>query len=197
MHKRKMYIELPYSKRPVRIPVFLEKQEVELLLNNIKNNYHKIIIAFLYSTGLRVGELVSLKVEDLNLKERYGIVRKGKGNKDRIFIVSERLVSIIAQIIVNNNLSKKDYLFINNRRTGYSVKSIQKIVKDAQKKAGIKKNVHPHTMRHSFATHIIEQGESISEVQALLGHKSPETTMIYVHTAKGKMVKTKSPYDKY
>ncbi|MBD3252427.1 tyrosine-type recombinase/integrase [Candidatus Pacearchaeota archaeon] len=166
-------------------------------LKNILNNYHKIIIAFLYSTGLRFGELVNLKVGDLNLKEKYGIIRKGKGNKDRIFIISERLLGVVSQIITNNNLKQEDYLFINNRKNKYNVKTIYKITKDAQKKSGIKKNIHPHIMRHSFATYIIEPGESISGVQALLGHKSPETTMIYVHTAKVKMNNIKSPYDKY
>lgn len=194
-HRRKMYIELPYSKRSVKLPVFLDKEEVEELLKNIKNHYHKIIIAFLYSTGLRVGELVNLRVENLNLIGRYGIVRKGKGNKDRIFIISERLVGIIAQIITNNKLENEDYLFVNQKKGKYSVRTIQQIIKNACKNMGIKKNIHPHTMRHSFATHIIENGESISEVQALLGHKSPETTLIYVHTAKGKMIKVKSPYD--
>jgi integrase/recombinase XerD len=196
MYRRKMYIDIMFSKRPSKIPCFLDKEEIDWIIKNIKNHKHKLMIVLMYSAGLRVGELVNLKAGDLNLKQRYGFVRKGKGDKDRIFIISEKLVSILCQFIVNNNLDYEDFLFISSRGSKYNIRTIQSIIKKACKKAGITgKKVSPHTFRHSFATHLIEQGQSVSEVQSLLGHKSPETTFIYLHTSKNNLINIKSPLD--
>ncbi len=181
---------------PKRIQKVLKKEEIKLLIKNIKNSKHKIMIALMYSAGLRVSELINLKVEDLELKNRYGFVRNGKEGKDRLFIISERLAPVLKQIILDNNLGKEDYLFLSRRNKKYSVRTIQKIVKDASKKAGLDfKEIHPHTLRHSFATHLIEQGDCVGDVQAMLGHKSQETSLNYIHSS-GKMLNIKSPFDR-
>ena len=153
------------------------------------------MVALMYSAGLRVSELINLKVKDLEIKRGFGYVRNGKGGKDRIFVISGKLPPILQQIITNNQLSEEDYLFKSRRGGKYSLRSIQKIIKKAAKKAGIKKNVHPHTLRHSYATHLIEDGYALTDVQAMLGHKSPETTLIYVHSSNPEFVKVKSPFD--
>ena len=151
------------------------------------------MVQLMYGAGLRVSELVNLKKGDLKTDKNYGFVRHGKGNKDRIFIVGESIRGEIERTA--EYLREDDFSFTSIRDKSYSLRSLQMIIKNAAKKAGITKRISCHTLRHSFATHLIESGSSVSEVQALLGHKSPETTFVYVHTAGPKMIKTKSPVD--
>jgi integrase/recombinase XerD len=191
---RKMWIDIKYSKVPRRIQRFLTKEEIERLLKEIKNSKHKIMIAFMYSAGLRVSELTNIKIQDLNFNEMYGFVRNGKGKKDRVIVIAERLEVPLKFICQNRN--PEEYVFLTNRNERYSVATIRMVVKKAVKNAKIKnfQEVHPHTFRHSFATHLIQNNYSISDVQASLGHKSPETTMIYTHST-GKLIGIKSPFD--
>ena len=146
----------------------------------------------MYAGGLRVSEVANLRVRDLDLENSYGWVRHGKGDKDRIFIIAENLKDDLKGWI--KNLDYDSYIF-QGRNGNLSTQSIQKIVKKAGKEADINKNIHPHTLRHCFGTHIIENKYSLQTLQGLLGHNSPETSMVYVHTACPKMIKIKSPYD--
>src|SRR3989344_4734569 len=159
---KRMRINIRYSKTPTKIPVVLSKEEIKDLFKAIKNPKHMLMIQLMYSSGLRVSELINLKINDLETDKGYGFVRKGKGNKDRMFIIASSL--------------KDD-------------------IKKFAELARINKKVSCHTLRHSFATHLIEKGYSVSEVQALLGHKSPETTFVYIHAASPNMIKVKSPLD--
>jgi site-specific recombinase XerD len=192
---KKMWVDIKYSKTPESLPEVLSKEEVRKIFENIKNPKHSFMITLMYSAGLRVSELLNLRVCDLNLNEGHGYVRKGKGGKDRLFILSKRLIPVLKRIIDIERLKEEDLIFKSNRNKKYSPRTIQEIIKKACKKAGIKKKIHPHTLRHSFATHLIENGYSVSDVQTLLGHKSPETTMIYLHTASKNMLNIKSPLD--
>ena len=180
---------------PKTLPTVLTKEEIIRLFDNIKNSKHKLSAELMYSSGLRVNELVNLKVMDFEFEKNYGWVRNGKGNKDRLFIVAKRLNERLQEFIKENKLSYESYLFKGNKRDHISKETINMIIKTAAKKAGIKKRVHCHTLRHSFATHLIEDGYGVSDVQSLLGHKSPETTMVYVHMASPKMLNIKSPLD--
>lgn len=153
------------------------------------------MIESMYSAGLRVSELINLRVRDLELEKNYGWVRQGKGNKDRLFIIAKNLNSRIRNIVEKENLNQEDYLFNSNRNTKYNIRSLQQIIKEACKKAKIQKNISCHTLRHSFATHLIEDGYDVSTVQSLLDHSSPNTTMIYLHTSNINMIKVKSPLD--
>lgn len=191
---KKIWIDIKYSKVPEKLPGVLSKEEVGRLINCIGNEKHRLMIELMYGSGLRVSELINLKIMDLNLDKGYGFVRAGKGNKDRIFIVPRKLAGKISGLIGNELLSNENYLFNSNRDKRYHVKSPQRIIKKAGREAGIEKRVHPHMLRHSFATHLIENGYAVNDVQALLGHKSPETTMIYLH-ASGNMINVKSPID--
>ena len=186
-----------FSKIPRKYPTVLTKQEVQDLINSISNEKHKLMIEIMYSAGLRVSELVMLKVKDLDLKNNYGYVRSGKGNKDRIFIVAQRLVSKIENHIMNNLLESDNYLFKGQKYSYYSQRSIQEIVKKAAKNAKIKKNVHCHTLRHSFATHLVEDNYDVATIQSLLGHNSAETTMMYIHMASPKLINVRSPLDSF
>jgi site-specific recombinase XerD len=193
--RKNIKLNIKYSKRPERLPEVLTKEEVMKILDAIKNTKHKLMISLLYGAGLRVSELLNLKVRDINFENKYGFVRRGKGNKDRIFILPEKIVLNLQELIKFENLSNEGFLFLTNRREQYSPRTIAEIIKSACQINGIKRKIHPHTMRHSFATHLIQNGNSVSEVQSLLGHKSPETTMIYVHLASPKLIGIKSPLD--
>jgi site-specific recombinase XerD len=191
---RKIWVDIHYTKTPKRIQRVLTKKEVFDLINYIKNSQHKLMISLMYSAGLRVSELLNLRVKDLDIEKNYGFVRNGKGGKDRLFIIAEKLKKNLHLLIENKNA--EEYLFLTNRKNKYNIRSIQQIVKKSSKSAKIEnwKEVHCHTLRHSFATHLIENDYSVSDVQAMLGHKSPETSMGYVH-ASGNMISVKSPFD--
>lgn len=190
---KRMRLNIRYSKVPKKLPVVLTKEEVKRLFNIIENNKHKLMIELMYSAGLRVSELVNLKVDDLEFEKNYGWVRKGKGNKDRLFIIAQSVKKELKDFINKNKTDS--YIFKGNNKNHISQKTIQEIVKKSAKKAKINKNVHCHTLRHSFATHLIENSYDVNSVQSLLGHNSSETTMIYVHMASPKMINVKSPLD--
>lgn len=194
---KKMWINIKYSKVPEKLPAVLSKDETRKLLNAISNWKHRLMVEFLYSSGLRVSELLNIKLKDLELEKNFGYVRNGKGGKDRLIILSKVVKEKIKNLIELENLEKDDFLFQSNRNRKYSVRSIQKIIRNSSRKAKLEnyKEIHPHTLRHSFATHLIENEYDVSQVQALLGHKSPETTMIYTHISSPKMINVKSPLD--
>ena len=191
---KKFVSRIKYSKTPKRLPEFLSKDEVVKLINVIENNKHKLMVKLLYGAGLRVSELTNLKVKDLELNNNYGWVRHGKGNKDRLFIIPNLLKNELIEHINKNNLDNDSWLF-TTYNGHISTRTIQEIIKKATKKAKLNKKIHPHSLRHSYATHLIEDGYDLTLVQSLLGHKSPETTMVYVHMANPKLLSVKSPLD--
>jgi len=192
---KRMWINIHYSKVPEKIPLSLTKKEVRQLFDAIGNEKHKLMMQLIYSAGLRASELIHLKIKDIEFGKNYGFVRKGKGNKDRIFILSPKIEEKLRELIQKERLGMEDFILRSNRGHEYSISSLQMIVKKAVDKAGIEKKILPHTLRHSFATHLIEEGCSLLEIQSILGHKSPETSMIYVHSTSPKMVNIKSPFD--
>ncbi|MEK6934521.1 MAG: site-specific tyrosine recombinase/integron integrase, partial [Nanoarchaeota archaeon] len=195
LHKRRYFYNIKYSKTPKKLPVVLTKKEIVNLLNNIENRKHKLMIKLMYSSGLRVSELVNLRVHDFQFENNFGWVRKGKGNKDRLFIIAQLIKQELRGYIRENKLDNDSWLFLGQKNNHYSQRSIQEIIKRAAKKAKIKKKIHPHTLRHSFSTHLIENGYDVTSVQALLGHNSPDTTMIYLHMANPNIIKVQSPLD--
>ncbi|MDP4039767.1 MAG: tyrosine-type recombinase/integrase [Candidatus Pacearchaeota archaeon] len=154
---KKFFIQLPYSKTPKKLPVFLTKEEVNKLFESILNQKHKLMINILYSAGLRVSELINLKVKDFEFDKDYGWVREGKGKKDRLFIIAKSLNQKVIDYISINKL-EADSLLFQSYNGRMSTRTVYEIVKKACKKAGIKKSVHPHTLRHSFATHLVQDG---------------------------------------
>ncbi len=193
--EKRMWIDIKYSKTPKRLPEVLTKEEVRKLLNAISNWKHRLMIEFLYGSGLRVSELINMKIKDLELDKNYGYVRNGKGGKDRLITLPKIVKEKIKNLIEMEKLNEDSFLLQSNRNKKYSIRTIQKIIKNACKKSGIRRNIHPHTLRHSFATHLIENGYDVTNVQAMLGHKSPETTLIYTHIASPNLINTKSPLD--
>ena len=187
-------VRIKYSKTPKTLPTVLTQEEVTNLINSIENRKHNLMIKLLYGAGLRVSELVNLKVNDLEFENNHGFVRHGKGNKDRLFIIAESIKEELLNYVKDNKLESDNYLF-ESYNGHISTRTIQEIIKKVAKKAKIMKNVHPHTLRHSYATHLIENGYDVYSVQSLLGHNSAQTTRLYVHIASPKMIGVKSPLD--
>lgn len=192
---KKVLLNIRYPKTPKRLPVVLTKQEVISLFDSVENPKHALILKLMYSSGLRLSELVHLKKKDLELEKNLGWVRNGKGGKDRLFIVAEKLKDSLKQHIESNCTSYDSWIFTGCKGRHLSQRSVQEIVRSAARKAGIQKGIHPHTLRHSFATHLIEDGYDLASVQFLLGHTSIQTTMIYVHMSSPKMINVRSPLD--
>jgi integrase/recombinase XerD len=189
---KKNIVTLKTPKISRKLPIVLTREEVKQLIDSIKNKKHSLMVKVLYCSGLRLSELINLKVGDLELEEKIGWVRSGKGSKDRLFILSNNVIDELKDFIKD----KKDaeYIF-----TGYnermSHRNVQKLIKSAARKAGIDKEVHPHTLRHSLATHLLESGENIRKIQELLGHASLSTTQLYTHITTGELKKIKNPLD--
>jgi len=192
--KRDLTLNIKRPKKEKKIPVVLTKEEVKQLLNSLENKKSKLMVSLMYAAGLRVSELVNLKINSLNFDEKIGLVSQGKGRKDRIFNLPSSLIKDLNEQIENQKKAREEYLFsgYNNKLT---TRNLQKIVNKAAIKAGIKKSVHCHTLRHSFATHLLENGTDIRMIQELLGHMDLSTTQIYTHISREELKKIKSPID--
>lgn len=190
-------IENPELERPRKsrfLPTVLSKQEVIDLLRNTRNIKHRAILALLYSSGLRIGELINLELNDLDIDRRQIIIRSGKGRKDRYVMMAETFAQLLQNYLLT--YSPKRY-FVEGIRpmTKYSATSVRSFLIRSLKRARINKKVTPHTLRHSYATHLLEQGVDLRYIQELLGHSRPETTMIYTHVSKRDTLKIESPLD--
>ncbi|MCX8159204.1 MAG: tyrosine-type recombinase/integrase [Candidatus Pacearchaeota archaeon] len=187
---KKDFADIKMPKKDNKLPEVLTKEEVKKLIDSSDNEKSRLIISMLYSSGLRVSELVNLKVEDLNLKERVGWVRKGKGAKDRVFVISENLARDLESF-----LKDKNFQYVFSKEKPLTTRNIQKIIKGTKIRAGITKRVTPHTLRHSFATHLLEHGTDIRVIQTLLGHSSLNTTQVYTHVSSEQLKKIANPLD--
>lgn len=185
--------EIKTSKIPKKIPVVLTRKEIQKMIKKTTNNKHKLIIQLLYSSGLRLSEIINLRTESLELDGGYGWVRKGKGGKDRLFIVGS-LGKELKKYIEENNLQGKP--IFSGRSDRLSKRSVQKIVSNAAERAEINKRISPHTLRHSFATHLLEDGVDIRKIQELLGHSDLSTTQIYTKISTKNLKEVKSPLDR-
>jgi integrase/recombinase XerD len=188
-------INIKRPKREKRIPDVLTRDELKKLLSVIPTKKSKLMLSLIYACGFRVSELINLKVNDLDFDEMTGYVRMGKGKKDRIFNIPKFLSKSLKKQVEKQKESASKYLFSgpNEKLTD---RNIQKIVRVASKKANINKKVSPHTLRHSFATHLLEDGVDIRKIQELLGHADLSTTQIYTHISTEELKKIKSPIDK-
>lgn len=184
-------IHVPTPKKKKELPKVLSKFEIKYLIEKTKNDKHRLVIKMLYSSGLRLSELINLKREDIESERGVVRVRQGKGKKDRITLLSDKLSKELLDFVCKNNF-KTEYLF-EGRKGKYSKKSVQKILENASK--GLNKKVTPHMLRHSFATHLLESGTDIRYIQKLLGHSNLETTQIYTKVANTELLKIKSPLD--
>jgi site-specific recombinase XerD len=190
---RKFFINLPRVKKEKKLPTILSKQEVNKIIKETKNLKHFCILSLLYGCGLRVSEVVNLKIKEIDFERNLIYIRESKGKKDRVVFLPKKLFEILQK---QKEIKKiNDFLFTNNKNNKLSTTTIQKIVKQAVFRAKINKNVSPHTFRHSFATHLLENGVDIRYIQELLGHANLKTTQIYTHVTNKNLKDIKSPLD--
>lgn len=187
-------IGIKRPKKEIKIPTVLTKEEVRALIDSIENKKSKLMISLTYACGFRVSELLNLKIKDLNFEEKIGYVRQSKGRKDRIFNIPDSLLGLLKKQAQGQKEKNEEYLF-TGKKGPLSDRNLQKIVRKAAKKAGLSKQVHPHTLRHSFATHLLENDTDIRVIQELLGHADLNTTQIYTHISPEQIKKVKSPLD--
>ena len=187
--------EIKIPKKGKYLPVVLTKDEVRDLLKATKLGRNRLILQFIYSSGVRVSEAVNMKVEDINLKERMGKVKSGKGSKDRIIILSKGWCRL-AKKYIDRKKVKTPFLFSKKNGKQLSADTVQRVVRKAAARAGIQKEVTPHTLRHSYATHLLEAGVNIRNIQELLGHSNLNTTQIYTHVSTEQLKKVESPLDR-
>lgn len=172
--------KIPYPKRDKNVPQILEETEIQAMLDVCTNTKHKTIFCLLYACGLRISEVINLKIEHLN--ETTIDIILAKGRKDRIVPLPQNMKIQIEKYIAEYNPT--EYLFNGQFGPQYSERSINQFLKDLATKAMITKNIHAHLIRHSYATHSLEQGTSIVYLQEILGHSNPKTTSIYLHTSR-------------
>jgi len=189
--KKKMDYSIKHRKKKDLFPDVWSKQDILQLLDNIKNIKHRVMLAMLYGSGLRVSEVVKLRIKDLNIQQKMLRVDKAKGHKSRLTLLSEKLIDPLNEMIRNRD--SNDFIFITQSGKPYSPRTVQEIFYKAALRAGIKKRGSCHTLRHSFATHLMENGVNVKSIQKMLGHKKVDTTMIYVHVASLKDTGISSP----
>jgi integrase/recombinase XerD len=199
--KRPWLVEdMPVPKRPFRLPEILSQEEVERLIQYAGSPLHRIWLLTLYATGIRRDELVQLQIGDIDSDRMLIRIRQGKGKKDRNVMLSPRLLQELRDYWRSANPKPKTYLFPGkgshpNVDLPITSKSVWDAVQQAATRAGIDKHVHPHTLRHSFATHLLESGADLRTIQLLLGHADLKTTSRYLHMSERHIKATASPLD--
>lgn len=185
------YLQRP--KREYKLPSVLSEEDVARLLKSIANLKHKCIIYIVYSAGLRLSEVINLRITDIDINRKMILIKAGKGKKDRISLLSDTLLNLLNEY--HEKYRPKEWLFEGLNGGKYSKRSVQMIFYKALTKSNIKMKASVHTLRHSFATHLLERGTDLRYIQELLGHNSPKTTEIYTHVSKKALDKIKSPLD--
>jgi integrase/recombinase XerD len=194
LNREEVVEKIRYPKAEKTLPAVFDLSEVKALLSAVENLKHKAILTIMYSAGLRIAETARLRVSDIDSKRMMVWVQLGKGGKDRYTILSQTALKCLRQYW--RDYRPKEWLFEGQKQdTHITVSSIYQIFLDAKKRAEIIKPASPHTLRHSFATHLIEAGTSLYHVQLLLGHRSPTTTTVYLHVSRMNLAQVTSPLD--
>jgi site-specific recombinase XerD len=194
MFRREVSLDFArHVRRDETLPVVMSRQEVKALLDSVTNLKHKAILTTLYAAGLRLGEVISLELRVVDSPRMVIRVRKGKGKKDREVMLSPQFLELLRSYYVKFRPLR--FLFEGTPGMPYSERSVQALLKANLKKAGIERNATVHTLRHSFATHLLEDGVDVRYVQEFLGHKNISTTQIYTHLTDNARKKIRSPLE--
>ena len=183
------YIE--YARKSNKLPIVLSVKEIQSMFSVCENLKHKVILSLLYSAGLRVGELINLKWSNIDISRMIINIIQAKGKKDRQVSLSEDLIPLLEKYW--NEYKPKEYVLNGQFSIQYSERSVNEVIKQLAEKAGIKKRVYAHLIRHCYATHLVEAGTDINIIQRLLGHSSVKTTAIYTHISHNLISKTFNP----
>ncbi|SFQ12811.1 tyrosine-type recombinase/integrase [Parafilimonas terrae] len=196
LHRDKFFFEIPRPKKPAQLPKILNETELKRMFASLNNIKHKAILFTAYSAGLRVSEAVKLRIQDIDSKRMEIFVQRAKGKKDRVVNLSPLVLDVLRQYMLLQKPRPVYYLFTNpDGSSPYSERSAQKIFQMARNAAGIHKDVSFHSLRHSFATHLLEKGIDVKYIKELLGHFDIRTTERYLHVSKEKLVNIVSPLD--
>jgi site-specific recombinase XerD len=192
--KESFFWEIPRPKKPLLLPKIISKEQIALLINTIENLKHKTIIMLAYACGLRVSEVVSLKVKHIDSKRMIIFIEKAKGKKDRIVSLSPGMLIMLREYY--KQYKPNDYLFEGQLENEHlTARSIQQVLQNAKQKAGIKQAGSMHMLRHSFATHLLDKGIDVVFIQKLLGHNDIKTTLKYLHVTNKDLIHILSPLD--
>lgn len=191
--REKSYYNIDRPRKSKDLPKVLSEAEILSILKVTRNIKHKAILSTIYSAGLRRRELVNLRIHDIMFDKRIIFIRGGKGKKDRTSILSNSVAILLQDYL--KRFKPNYWLFEGINRKQYSPNSVANILKTSAHRAGLRKRVTPHMLRHSFATHLLEQGVDIRYIQTILGHESSKTTDIYTHVSNKSLAKIKSPLD--
>jgi len=184
-------IDLKFAKRSTKLPIVLSHTEIEQIIEATDNAKYKLMMSLGYACGLRVSEVVNLKVADLDIDELVVHIKSSKGKKDRISVLPEKLQNDLRNIIAGKNAN--DFIFASNRGGKLTTTSLQKMFRKSLSRAKVTKPATFHSLRHSFATHLLENGIDVRYVQELLGHSNIRTTQIYTQVTNPKLKNIKSP----
>ncbi|MFZ9387683.1 MAG: tyrosine-type recombinase/integrase [Chitinophagaceae bacterium] len=194
--REKFFWHIPRPKKPMLLPKLLNEDEIGRLFNALGNRKHKAMLFTVYSAGLRVSELTRLRLRDIDSSRMQILIEKSKGKKDRYVNLSPVLLDILRSYLLSYRPRPTEYLFESGQTgTAYPARTVQQIFSNAKKKAGITKEVGIHSLRHSFATHLLEKGVDIRYIKELLGHFDIRTTERYLHVARQRLVNIISPLD--
>lgn len=182
---------LVYSRRTKKLPVVLSRIEIKNIIEQIKNPKYRLLVSVSYAAGLRVSEIVNLKVKDVDLEELVLHIKQGKGRKDRLSVFPKKLIIDFQKLIAGKE--GDCFVFTNNQGSKFTTRTAQKIFAGALKRAKINKKATFHSLRHSFATHLLENGVDVRYVQELLGHANIRTTQLYTQVTNPKLKNIKSP----
>ena len=196
LHKDKMFFDIPRPKKQKLLPGVFNQSEIAAIINSVGNKKHKAMLMLAYSGGLRVSEIVSIKTFHIDSNRMTIFISQAKGKKDRMVTLSPVLLVMLRDYAKEYKPDKKGYLFGGSSPgSPYSTRSLQEVLQAAKKKAGVIKPGSIHSLRHSFATHLIEKGTDVTMIQKLLGHNDLKTTLIYLHTSNKDLMKIISPLD--
>lgn len=191
MRKVNQKIEISSAKKPKSLPTVLSRSEVNRILESTKNAKHRLLLSLAYGAGLRVSEVVSLKVQDLDVEELTVHIKQAKGQKDRISVMPESLTDSLKNLVAGK--SGNDFVFASERGGVLTTRTAQKVFENSLASSGVQKDATFHSLRHSFATHLLENGTDVRYVQELLGHSNIRTTQVYTQVTNPKLKNIRSP----
>ena len=194
LHRDKLFFDIPRPKKHLQLPKTIHQKDIKKMFDLTTNLKHNTMLKLCYGMGLRLSEIINLKITDIDSNNMQVFIEKGKGKKDRYVNLPQ---SILEQLrAYYKEYRPKTYLFEGQNGGQYSARSTQQVFKNALQKAGINKKVGIHSLRHSYATHLLEQGTDIRFIQELLGHKDLKTTLIYTDVSNNSIRNIASPLDK-
>jgi site-specific recombinase XerD len=191
IYHKNNFQKLRHPKKTNKLPTVLSKNEIEEIIKQTNNKKHRLMLSIAYASGLRVSEVINLHVKDVDINQMTVMVRQGKGKKDRLTVLSPKITGEVRSVMAGKE--PNDYVFESERGGKLTTTSAQMIFKQCLRKAGISKDATFHSLRHSFATHLLENGTDVRYVQELLGHANIRTTQIYTHVTNPNIKNIKSP----